>query len=510
MPAPPSTPRRRRRAAAVWPLSLVLILSDGTREPTSARAFRPSVAGPGPGRRRHSAAAPTAGAALASLAAFALAGSVGDVTPSVPSSVPSSVTSSLTSSVPSSSGHAPGSTSPVETGILRWIVPAASAAPVYTGNLSAEQLAVAEAWRTVDNSFLDRTFNHQDWFELRQKYVTKQKYKTMEEAQVAIGEMVGTLGDKYTRYLTPQKYQSMVDAATGNLVGIGCEIAPGDNGRIRVSDVQPDSPAQAVIKRGDVFVAVDGTRFDAPDPNKPYTPDDVATRLRGGEGTRVSVTVQRDAETLDFLLSRRKVTVLSVRPYTTTSPALGKVGVIKIKSFSGTTAKTVQDTLDAQKGAAATVLDLRGNPGGLLPGGVETASLFLPNNSPVVYTINNKGAEDKSYSIQEGVDLERPLVIVVDSNTASAAEVLTAALQENNRAVVVGDAVDRTFGKGIVQTIRQLGDDNGGVAITVARYETPKRNDINKRGIEVDLKMEKLCVEEDVVKCLPLEAFKKK
>ena len=103
------------------------------------------------------------------------------------------------------------------------------------GSLTDEQKAVAEAWRIVDNSFLDRTFNNQDWFQIRQDAV-KKRYRNMDEAQAAIKDMIALLGDKYTRYLSPSKYQSIVDSATGTLVGVGIEIAT-ENGRIVASDV---------------------------------------------------------------------------------------------------------------------------------------------------------------------------------------------------------------------------------------------------------------------------------
>mmetsp|Transcript_20351 Transcript_20351/g.29969 ORF Transcript_20351/g.29969 Transcript_20351/m.29969 type:complete len:495 (-) Transcript_20351:177-1661(-) len=375
-------------------------------------------------------------------------------------------------------------------------------------DFTPEQRVVAEAWRIVDNSYLDRTFNNQDWFKLRQDNV-KRKYKSMDEAHAAIEKMVSTLGDKYTRYLSPAKYQSLVDSATGNLCGVGVEIATTrDGARVIASDVEPNSPASnGGILPKDVFLEVDGVRFDT----DKATPDDVAGRLRGREGSRVGVVMERDGKVLDFILTRQPITITSVRTYMSDKAGggVGKVGVIKIKSFSGTTASFVKDALVdlKKKGAQAFVLDLRNNPGGLLPGGVDTASLFLQQNKPVVYTVNKSGAVDTFSSLADGIELDAPLVIFVNGNTASAAEVLTAALKENNRATVVGE---KTFGKGVVQTIRSLSNDNGGVAVTIQRYETPLRNNINKLGIEVDAPPTALdCDNADAVACIPSSAFKK-
>lgn len=367
------------------------------------------------------------------------------------------------------------------------------------GSMSDEQKAVAEAWRLVDNSFLDRTFNGQDWFEMRQNYV-KQKYKNMDEARTAIEEMVGSLGDKYTRYLSPSKYQSLVDSATGTLAGVGVEIAQNkDTGRIYASDLEETAPARrAGIQPGDLFVEVDGTKFTTKD----ATPDDVALKLRGPGGSKVGVVMERNGQTLDFILTREAIKISSVRSYMSPTPVSGqKVGVVRIKSFSGTTADTVAEKLAElkKKGATAYVIDLRGNPGGLLPGGVGTASLFLEQDKPIVFVVSKTGVADSQLSLANGMETDAPMVVLVDANTASAAEVFTAAMKENDRAVVAGE---QTFGKGVVQTIRGLSDNNGGVAITVARYETPQHNNINKQGIPVNIPTSVDCPKDNAVACL--------
>mmetsp|Transcript_5784 Transcript_5784/g.6335 ORF Transcript_5784/g.6335 Transcript_5784/m.6335 type:complete len:464 (-) Transcript_5784:65-1456(-) len=370
------------------------------------------------------------------------------------------------------------------------------------GSMSQEQTAVAEAWRLVDNSFIDRTFNDQNWFKLRQDNV-KRKYKSMDDARGSITTMVGSLGDKYTRYLSPSKYQSLVDAATGNLCGVGVEISTNKDGRIIASDVEPNSPAQlAGIQPKDIFYEADGSRFDSLS-----TPDDVALNLRGAEGSRVGIVMERNGEKLDFIVTRKPIKISTVRSYMTTSPKVDKIGVIRIKSFSGNTVTAVKTELEdvKKKGAKAVVFDLRGNPGGLLPGGVDLASAFLEKDKPVVFVVNKNGVVDAQCTYETGIDLDTPVAIYVNSATASAAEVFTAAMQENGRATVIGE---QTFGKGIVQTIKPLTNNNGGIAVTVAKYETPKRNSINKVGITVDIKTSVECPKDDISSCLPEDAFK--
>jgi len=372
------------------------------------------------------------------------------------------------------------------------------------GSLTDEQKVVAEAWRLVDNSFLDRTFNGQDWFQLRQQYVQQQKYTSTTQAQTAIRDMVSQLGDKYTRYLSPSQYQSLVDSATGTLAGVGVEIGTNSQGLVMVADLEENSPAfKAGLQSGDLFVEVDGTTF-----NEQSTPDDVALKLRGPVGSRVGVVVERNGQKNEFILSREPITITAVRSYMSNVGGVGKVGVVRIKNFSGTTAGTVSTQLASlqKQGAQVLLVDLRGNPGGLLPGGVDTASLFLEADKPVVFVVNKKGVVDAQSTFTTGPYSTVPLVVLVNSNTASAAEVFTAALQENGRAVVAGE---QTFGKGIVQTIRELSDKNGGVAITVARYETPQHHDINKRGIPVDVTTSVTCAKDDATSCLSSDIFNK-
>jgi len=382
-----------------------------------------------------------------------------------------------------------------------------SASATDYASFTPEQRFIAEAWRQVDNAYIDRTFNHQDWFQLRQDAI-KKKYKSMDEARTEVESILGSLGDRYTRYLSPAKYDSIVNAATGNVFGVGVELAQDKEGmRVIASDVEPTGPAaRGGLKPKDVFVEVDGVRFD----DGKATPDDVAVVVRGPEGSKVGMVVEREGKTVDFILTREPIKITSVRSYIGDKPGVnGKVGVVRIKNFSGTTAATVKSELEGlkKKGAQNFLLDLRGNPGGLLPGGVDTASLFLEANKPVVFVANKNGVVDAQSTLADGIDLDSPLVILVDKNTASAAEVMTAALKENKRATVAGE---QTFGKGIVQTIRKLeGGENGGVAVTIARYETPDHNDINKQGIPVDLKADVDCGKEDALTCLPKDAFRK-
>ena len=170
------------------------------------------------------------------------------------------------------------------------------------GSFTPEQRFVAEAWRTVDNAYIDRTFNHQDWLKLRRQDAISRKYRSMDEARVEVEGMLGRLSDRYTRYLPPAKYDSIVNAATGNVYGVGVELAQNKEGmRVIASDVEPNGPASAGgLMPGDVFLEVDGVRFD----DGRATPDGVAVVVRGPEGSKVGMVMERDGKTVDFILTR--------------------------------------------------------------------------------------------------------------------------------------------------------------------------------------------------------------
>jgi len=345
----------------------------------------------------------------------------------------------------------------------------------------------ASTWRTVDQNYYDRTFNGQDWFQLRQEAV-KKDYKSDDEVYESMRTMLSKLGDKYTRFLAPSQYQSLVNTAMGELSGVGVELLATDNAQVKVVHLEEEAPAfQSGIQPGDIIIDVDGTQTAG------LGPEEVALLLRGTQGTKASIRVRRGTGTLDFTVVRRPFKLKGV-----TSSVLNirgnLVGVVTVRSFASTTRDDVMHALEGFNARAerpnALVLDLRNNGGGLLQGAVETSNLFLPPGKMVVYVVDKDGKTQAEQTLPNGVpsadtnlpDLRTPLYIIVNSNTASAAEVLSAALRENDRATLVGE---KTFGKGVIQSLQELRN-GAGVAVTIAKYETPKHNNINKVGIPVD------------------------
>lgn len=374
--------------------------------------------------------------------------------------------------------------------------------------LNEQQLQAAELWRAVDKVYSDRTFNGVDWFGLRQKTIKALSKKLPEpELNKALGGMLEPLDDKYTRYLAPNKYQTIVQGASGELAGIGVTLSVSDKDRPFLVDVEENSPAyNAGLRGGYTLVQISG------EDTLGFTPDDAAALLRGTPGTRVGLVATRgegdSQEKLDVVMTRQAIKVQGVTR-AATNVAGKRVGVVRIKSFSSTTSDDVKAAIaDLRKGGGldAVALDLRGNVGGLLTGGIDTARTFLPAGRDIVFVIGKTGVVlAQSTGDVAGSEANTPLLIVVDKTSASASEVLTGALKDNNRATVVGQ---RTFGKGVIQTVEPLERSGGGVAVTYAKYETPLHKNINKVGIPVDVEIE--CpIEKPAGECLTAEILQK-
>lgn len=379
------------------------------------------------------------------------------------------------------------------------------AQPVYAAVATEESKVVGEAWKVLSKAYVDKTFNGQDWSAVRKQYV-KSTYKSTEEAYAAIRSMAATLGDKYTRFLTPSQYNTLASMYTSDqpTAGVGVEIIldPATNS-LTVLGTIPGSPAEkSGIKKGDVIVGVDNVKMG--DYGQTPTPDDAAALLRGVPGTEVTVKIKgRFAGEKPITLTRE---VLKGRGASGRVVDIGpsKVGLIKVLSFNqGTCHEVVQLGQELlETGVSGLILDLRGNVGGFFPAAVELGRELLEQDMTIVTVVDN-AKETSSYRTEvTGTLSVAPLVVMVDKNTASAAEVLAAALKENGRAKIVGET---TFGKGLIQTIARLADGSA-LVVTVAEYRTPLNNDINKKGIEPDIAVTCAKDSEDF-SCIPITAF---
>lgn len=356
---------------------------------------------------------------------------------------------------------------------LCWYTPDALA-------FTEEQKLLLQSWRIVNQSYLDETFNHQNWWRLREKYV-KKPLRDREETYAAIEEMLATLDDPFTRLLRPDQYNSLQVNTSGELSGVGLQINVNPETKlIEVISPLAGSPAEAAgIEPKDSILEIDGVD------TKTITLDEAASKMRGRIGTKVSLRIQSG---LDKAAKPRNVEIvrdrISLNPvYTALDTNTDKkVGYVRLNQFSANAAKEIAHGVSKleQQGAEAYILDLRNNPGGLLQAGVEIARMWLDDGT-IVYTVNRQGALG-SFDSNSEILTEDPLVVLVNQGTASASEILAGALQDNQRALLVGE---KTFGKGLIQSLFEL-PDGAGLAVTVAKYETPNHTDINKLGIMPD------------------------
>ncbi|MFD3972015.1 S41 family peptidase [Streptomyces cyaneofuscatus] len=295
----------------------------------------------------------------------------------------------------------------------------------------------------------------------------------------AAGEVVSRSGDRWGAVYDEREYEEFEQALDGSYLGVGLSARRTAKGGVAVSRVQPGGPAdRAGIREGDLLRTIDGRRVD-----KRPVPEVVAL-LRGDgtgaeEGTRVVLGVVRDGEPTTQTLERARLTPEAVtvsRLGTGPSAAL----LVKVAAFTKGTGQEVRDAVRGAPGDAGILLDLRANSGGLVTEAVTAASAFLDGGLVATYDV--RGEEQALYA-DPGGDTDRPVVVLVDGGTMSAAELLTGALQDRGRAVTVGS---RTFGKGSVQMPSEL--PGGSVAeLTVGHYRTPAGRSVEGRGITPDL-----------------------
>ncbi|PMB04154.1 peptidase S41 [Fischerella thermalis CCMEE 5196] len=340
---------------------------------------------------------------------------------------------------------------------------------------------VDQVWQLVNREYVDGSFNRQNWLTIRQSLLSR-NYSSREEAYTAIREALQKLEDPYTRFMDPKQFEALTNQTSGEVSGIGIRMEVNENSkRLVVVEALENSPAiKAGIKPGDEIVAIDGK------PTRQMKIEDASKLIRGRAGTMVTLRLERDGRSaFDLKLTRATIEVPTVR-YALKQEGRRRVGYIRLREFNAHAADQMRRAIRDLNGKQVDgfVLDLRGNPGGLLQASIEIARMWIDNGA-IVRTVDRRGGSDESKANHTALT-NRPLVVLVDNNSASASEILTGALKDNKRAIVVGS---QTFGKALVQSVHELGDGSG-VAITIAHYYTPKGTDINHKGITPDIKLD--------------------
>lgn len=292
--------------------------------------------------------------------------------------------------------------------------------------------------------------------------------------------VVESLDDPYSVYFTEEELDSMMETSSGVYYGVGLYLAQ-DPDTMEISVIKPmkNSPAGEVgIKADDVLYAVEGIPVEGQDLSE------VVAQVKGQEGTKVHLTMLRGAsrEKIDFEVERREIESETVS-YEIKEKG---IGYLAISEFDDITYKQFQDGMDEleKQGMKSLILDLRGNPGGNLDTVVDIADLLLPRGM-IVYTEDKKGVRQE-FKSDEAHKFQKPLVVLIDENSASASEILAGAIKDYGIGKLVGTT---TFGKGIVQRIISLGDGTA-VKLTISKYYTPKGVNIHEIGIEPDVSVE--------------------
>ncbi len=361
---------------------------------------------------------------------------------------------------------------------------AAPAPPVDLPATGSRANAPASASSSSDQVSLDDIRNFSRVYEVvRQAYVEKVDNKTLMKA--AITGMLSGL-DPHSEYLDKDGLAQLSEDTTGEYSGLGIEVLQVDGGLRIVSPIDDTPAARAGIKAGDSIVKINGTLID------PGNVDEMFKQLRGKPGSKIDLTIVHDKsdKLIDLHLVRENIAVSSVK-VRELEPGYA---YLRISQFQDDTASDLERKLGelikkngAQKGA---VLDLRNNPGGLLTAAVGVSDDFL-DSGIIVTTRGRLQDANMSFSAHPGDQLNgAPMIVLTNNGTASAAEIVSGALKDNRRALIMGQ---RTFGKGVVQTVLPL-DAEHAVKITTARYYTPNGTSIQAEGIKPDIALADLTV----------------
>lgn len=296
--------------------------------------------------------------------------------------------------------------------------------------------------------------------------------------QGAINGMIKTL-DPHSQFMTPEIYKELEVETQGRFGGIGIEITILKDVLTVVSPIE-DTPAfKAGVKSGDQIIKIDGKS------TKDITIMEAVNKLRGPKDTKVTITIMRESmpQPKDITLTRAIIQIKSVKAKTFDD----HIGYIRIASFHERTAADVQKALtevtEKAKPMKGLVLDLRNDPGGLLNQAIEVSDMFLKSGTIVSTRGRTKSMETKTVAKDNGKEISVPMIVLVNEGTASAAEIVAGALQDNGRALVVGN---QTFGKASVQTVIPL-ENGAALKLTTARYYTPSGRSIQAEGIKPDI-----------------------
>lgn len=314
--------------------------------------------------------------------------------------------------------------------------------------------------------------------QLKKKYIDIDDVDMDELVDGAISGIASATGDPYTRYLTSDEFNELLTSGTETFSGIGVHlIYDKDTSGIMVVGVMPDSPAlEAGLKPGDIILKVNDLAVNLDTYNK------CVDEIKGEEGTKVNLTISRKGEIFEQKVTRKRITANNVE-----SEVLdGNIGYIKILSFDNNIYKQFKSEYDKlmSQNISGLIIDVRDNPGGLVDETIDILDLLLPKGD--VLKLVYKDGSQKVYKCEDDEQINIPLAVLTNSRSASASEILSSAIKDSRKGVLIGE---KTYGKGIVQEVERL-ESGGAMSITVAKYYTMSGIEIHKNGITPDIEVE--------------------
>ncbi len=327
-------------------------------------------------------------------------------------------------------------------------------------------------WQLVKNEYYDPNYNKQYWVRWKNHY--RGKIKTEDDAKVAIETMLASLDDPYSRFMTKDEFAEQNNSITSKISGIGVNIV-NNSGRIKIINVMENTPAQfADLKVDDTIISIDGKKVSG------LSLAEVANLVKGPVNTFVSIDVLRDNELLKKKIIRKEITIKTVKSSTDK-----EIGYIQISSFiSNSTPNEFLEALENTAESHGLIIDLRGNTGGLLPNAIFISNIFI-HKGKIVSIVGRNGYHFDVMAEDKNVNIDKPVILLVDGASASASEIFSGAMKDYHKAKLIGT---KTYGKGMVQKIIPMPNETG-INLTIAKYLTPKGNDINKLGITPDVEV---------------------
>ena len=358
---------------------------------------------------------------------------------------------------------------------------------------NSKKEVIDHVWQIIYRDFLDSegTFVRSDWVNLRKEYLSRD-YSNDKEAYDAIRTMLATLNDPYTRFLDPDEFYEMRIDTSGELTGIGIQIIKDtETNQLKIVSPIEGTPASlAGLQSNDIIISIDDISTTG------MNIDEAVGLIRGVSGTEVELGIMRDGNIFYRSLVRERIEIKSVISKINVTKEGFLIGYIRIKQFNANASNEISDILLEMEGEEVSgyILDLRSNPGGLLDSSIEISRLFI-NSGIIVSTLTRDGLREVTRANNTALTT-KPLIVLVNEGSASASEILSGAIKDNERGLLVGKT---TFGKGLVQSMRTL-IDGSGLTVTVAKYLTPNGTDINKSGIEpdIDVSMNVIILNEEI------------